>query len=106
MEHDTTPPPAARTGWRTERERQERIRACYRACEGIADPSAIPDLLAALRDALAAHDIVQGNPDEGPYRECCGIPYEDMYSGESPHAKDCWTIAARAALARAGGGKS
>ena len=34
-----------------------RIVACWNACEGIADPSAIPDLLAALIELASGHSM-------------------------------------------------
>jgi hypothetical protein len=34
-----------------------RIVACVNACEGIADPGAVPDLLAALRELMTGHSL-------------------------------------------------
>ena len=34
-----------------------RLVACWNACEGIADPSAIPDLLAALIELASGHSM-------------------------------------------------
>lgn len=38
----------------------ERIVACVNACEGLADPTAVPDLLAACQAVVAAHDAGEG----------------------------------------------
>lgn len=60
--------------------------ACVNACEGIADPSAIPALVALLREQVAAY-------------ECA--PMNDLnYAGIN------WVRSARALLARLEGGKS
>ena len=34
-----------------------RIVACVNACEGIADPGAVPDLMAALRELMTGHSM-------------------------------------------------
>lgn len=48
-------------------ENAERLAACWNACDGIADPSAVPDLLAAARAAL----------------RCPGIDTTDQETGET-----------------------
>jgi hypothetical protein len=47
------PPPAYRDAVKGA---AERLVACGNACEGIADPSAVPELLAALKGVLAVAD--------------------------------------------------